>query len=74
MRAVARNLMDLEERLMGGPFVRISRQVLVNGDRVREVTRSRRSGVWILLDGTIVLLPVSRRLERGALRRALNVH
>lgn len=72
VRAVARNLTELEERLVGGQFLRISRQVLVNGDRVREVTRSRRSGVWILLDGTDVLLPVSRR-RVPELRRALNV-
>lgn len=72
VRAVARNLTELEERLGGDPFVRISRQVLVHGDRVREVTRSRRSGVWILLDGTDVLLPVSRR-RVPELRRALNV-
>jgi transcriptional regulator of acetoin/glycerol metabolism len=72
VRAVARNLVELEERLAGGQFLRISRQVLVNGDRVREVTRSRRSGVWILLDGTDVLLPVSRR-RIPQLRRALNV-
>jgi sigma-54 dependent transcriptional regulator, acetoin dehydrogenase operon transcriptional activator AcoR len=72
VRAVARNLVELEARLAGGPFVRISRQVLVNGDRVREVTRSRRSGVWILLDDVDVLLPVSRR-RVPELRRALNV-
>jgi transcriptional regulator of acetoin/glycerol metabolism len=72
VRAVARNLLDLEERLLGRPFLRISRQVLVNGERVREVTRSRRSGVWILLDDTDVLLPVSRR-RVPELRRALNV-
>jgi hypothetical protein len=73
VRAVARNLTELEDRLGAGPFLRISRQVLVNSDRVREVTRSRRSGVWILLDGTDVLLPVSRR-RVPELRRALNVH
>ena len=72
VRAAARNLMELEERLGGGQFLRISRQVIVNADRVREVTRSRRSGVWILLDGTEVLLPVSRR-RVPELRRVLNV-
>jgi transcriptional regulator of acetoin/glycerol metabolism len=61
VRALARNLVELEQRLDSDRFVRISRQVLVNGDRVREVTRSRKRGVWIGLDGADVLLPVSRR-------------
>jgi len=52
--------------------VRISRQALVNAERVREVTRSRRRGVWIGLDGADVLLPVSRR-RVPELRRALNL-
>jgi len=45
VRAVARNLAELEQRLRSGQFVRISRQVLVNAERVREVTRSRKRGV-----------------------------
>lgn len=72
VRAVARNLVELEQRLDRARFVRISRQVLVNGDRVREVTRSRKRGVWIGLDGTDVLLPVSRR-RVPELRRLLNL-
>lgn len=71
LRAVARNLAELEPRLPAG-FVRISRQALVNAERVREVTRSRRRGVWIGLDGADVLLPVSRR-RVPELRRALNL-
>jgi transcriptional regulator of acetoin/glycerol metabolism len=72
LRAVARNLAELEQRLGGAPFFRVSRQVLVNVDRVREVTRSRRRGVWIGLDGADVLLPVSRR-RVPELRRALRL-
>lgn len=72
VRAIARNLVELESRLGSETFVRISRQVLVNGNRVREVARSRVQGVWILLDESEVLLPVSRR-RVPALRRALNV-
>jgi transcriptional regulator of acetoin/glycerol metabolism len=72
VRAMARNLLELEQRLRGCPFVRISRQLLVNADRVREVTRSRRSGVWVLLEDTDVLLPVSRR-RVPELRAALNL-
>lgn len=71
-RAVARNLLELEERLDAGAFVRISRQVLVSHERVREVTSSRRRGVWIVLDGADALLPVSRR-RVPELRRALGV-
>lgn len=72
VRAVARNLAELEQRLGDGVFVRISRQVLVNADRVREVTRSRRRGVWVGLDGADLLLPVSRR-RVPELRRALRL-
>jgi DNA-binding LytR/AlgR family response regulator len=36
------------------------------------VTRSRRSGVWVLLEDTDVLLPVSRR-RVPELRAALNL-
>ncbi|MCW2975083.1 MAG: putative helix-turn-helix, Fis-type [Actinomycetia bacterium] len=72
VRAIARNLLELEQKLDGAPFVRISRQVLVNADCVREVTRSRSRGVWIGLDGGDVLLPVSRR-RVPELRQALNV-
>jgi DNA-binding LytR/AlgR family response regulator len=61
VRAVARNLVDLGRRLDATQFVRVSRQALVNTDHVREVTRSRTRGVWIGLDGTDVLLQVSRR-------------
>lgn len=71
LRAVARNLVDFEQRLGDPRFVRISRQVLVNSDRVREVTRSRKRGVWIGLEGADVLLPVSRR-RVPELRRMLN--
>ncbi|HET7043873.1 MAG TPA: LytTR family DNA-binding domain-containing protein, partial [Gaiellaceae bacterium] len=71
-RAAARNLLELEARLDAGSFVRISRQVLVNRERVREVTSSRRRGVWIVLDGADALLPVSRR-RVPELRRALGV-
>lgn len=71
-RALARNLVELEQRVAGVPFVRISRQVLVNADHVREVTRSRERGVWIALDGAEVLLPVSRR-RTSELRRALRL-
>jgi transcriptional regulator of acetoin/glycerol metabolism len=72
VRAVARNLIELEQRLDPTQFIRISRQVLVNVDRVREVTRSRRRGVWVGLDAADVLLPVSRR-RVPELRRALNL-
>ena len=72
VRALARNLIELQQRLGGERFVRISRQVLVNADRVREVTRSRKRGVWIGLDGADVLLPVSRR-RVAELRGVLNL-
>lgn len=72
VRAVVRNLAELEQRLDNERFVRISRQVLVNADRVREVTRSRKRGVWIGLDGADVLLPVSRR-RVPELRQVLNL-
>jgi DNA-binding LytR/AlgR family response regulator len=39
---------------------------------VREVTRSRKRGVWIGLDGADVLLPVSRR-RVAAVRQVLNL-
>lgn len=61
VRAIAKNLADLAQRLDARQFVRVSRQVLVNVDCVREVTRSRKRGVWIALDGSDVLLGVSRR-------------
>lgn len=72
VRALARNLVELEQRLRSQRFLRISRQILVNADRVREVTRSRKRGVWIGLDGADVLLPVSRR-RVPELRRVLNL-
>jgi DNA-binding LytR/AlgR family response regulator len=72
VRALCRNLVELEQRLDSERFVRISRQMLVNADRVREVTRSRKRGVWIGLDGADVLLPVSRR-RVAAVRQILNL-
>jgi DNA-binding LytR/AlgR family response regulator len=72
VRAVARNLVELEQRLDPEQFIRISRQVLVNLDHVREVTRSRRHGVWVGLDTADLLLPVSRR-RVPELRRVLNL-
>ena len=65
-----RGLEQLEQRLEPGGFLRISRQTLVNLQRVRELSPGFKGGFFVLMDGSTEAIPVSRR-RVPALRAAL---
>jgi len=62
MRAFGRGLSALEERVHGHGFLRVSRQSLVNLNRVREIAPSFKGGFGLVMDGSPEeIVPVSRR-------------
>ena len=62
LRAFARGLGALEERVDGQGFLRVSRQFLVNLNRVREIAPSFKGGLALVMDGpSKEVIPVSRR-------------
>lgn len=70
LRAPGRTLDRLEQRLEPQGFLRVNRSTLVNLARVRELAPSFKDGLWVLVDGSDALIPVSRRRAawlRGAL-------
>ena len=71
IRAAARGLDQLEQRLGPAGFLRVSRVALVNLHRVREVAPAFKGGVWIVTDGGLQLAVSRRRVP--ALRAALGL-
>ena len=61
LRAAARGLDELERRLAGRGFLRVSRTALVNLERVRELVPAFRGAVWVVLEGLDTPVAVSRR-------------
>lgn len=62
LRAFGRGLGALEERVRGHGFLRVSRQFLVNLNRVREIAPSFKGGFALVMDGSPEqVVPVSRR-------------
>jgi DNA-binding LytR/AlgR family response regulator len=72
LRAPGRGLEQLEQRLEPGGFLRVSRQTLVNLQRVRELSPGFKGGLFVLMDGSTEAIPVSRR-RVPALRTALGL-
>jgi DNA-binding LytR/AlgR family response regulator len=68
LRTPGRTLDGLERRLGGQRFMRANRSALVNLSRIRELAPSFKDGLWVLVDGSETLIPVSRR--RAAWLRA----
>jgi sigma-54 dependent transcriptional regulator, acetoin dehydrogenase operon transcriptional activator AcoR len=61
LRAPGRTLDRLEQRLETQGFMRVNRSTLVNLSRIRELAPSFKDGLWVLVDGSDTLIPVSRR-------------
>ena len=62
LRAFARGLGALEDRVAGNGFLRVSRQCLVNLSRVREIAPSFKGGFALVMDGSPdEIISVSRR-------------
>jgi hypothetical protein len=72
LRASARGLDELEEKLASQGFLRVSRQALVNLRQVREIEPGFGGGVWLALEGGGELIAVARR-RTPVLRRALGL-
>jgi len=72
LRASARGLDELEEKLTPQGFLRVSRQALVNLRQVREIEPGFGGGVWLALEGGGDLIAVARR-RAPALRSALGM-
>jgi hypothetical protein len=72
LRSDGRSIDQLERRLGGAGFVRVSRTALVNVEHVRELAPAFKGAVWIALDGVREPVPVARR-RVGALRAALGI-
>lgn len=70
LRATGRGLEQLEQRLEAAGFLRVSRQSLVNLQRVRELSPGFRGGFFVLMDGSTEAIQVSRR-RAAPLRAAL---
>jgi len=72
LRSAGRSIDQLERRLGGAGFVRVSRTALVNVEHVRELAPAFKGAVWVALDGVREPVAVSRR-RVGALHGALGV-
>ena len=72
LRAPGRGLEQLEQRLEPGGFLRVSRQTLVNLQRVRELSPGFKGGFFVLMDGSTEAISVSRR-RVPALRAAIGL-
>jgi len=67
-----RRIEQLEQRLEAAGFLRVSRQALVNLQRVRELSPGFKGGFYVLMDGPSAAIPVSRR-RVPALRAAIGL-
>lgn len=73
LRAFGRGLRALEDRVAGHGFLRVSRQSLVNLNRVREIAPSFKGGFALAMDGSPdEVIPVSRR-HAAEVRRILGL-
>jgi sigma-54 dependent transcriptional regulator, acetoin dehydrogenase operon transcriptional activator AcoR len=73
LRAFGRGLGALEDRVAGHGFLRVSRQSLVNLNRVREIAPSFKGGFGLAMDGSPdEVIPVSRR-HAAEVRRILGL-
>lgn len=73
LRAFARGLGALEERVEGHGYLRVNRNFLVNLNRVREVAPAFKGGFALVMDGSPEeVVPVSRR-HVAELRRILGL-
>jgi LytTr DNA-binding domain len=71
IRAAARGLDQLEERLAPAGFLRVSRVAIVNLHRVREIAPSFKGGLWVVTDRGIRVAVSRRRVP--TLRAALGL-
>jgi LytTr DNA-binding domain len=72
LRAAAKGIGELEERLAGDGFMCVSRGTLVNLAHVREIATGFNGGLWLLLDDRSEPVQVARR-RVPALRAALGL-
>lgn len=71
VRAAARGMDALEQRLVPAGFLRVSRTAMVNLHRVREIAPAFKGGVWVVIDGGLTVAVSRRRV--AALRAALGL-
>jgi len=72
LRAAAKGIGELEQRLAGDGFMCVSRGILVNLAHVREIATGFNGGLWLLLDDSTEPVQVARR-RVPALRAALGL-
>jgi sigma-54 dependent transcriptional regulator, acetoin dehydrogenase operon transcriptional activator AcoR len=74
LRAFARGMRPLEEKVSGLGYVRVNRNFLVNLNRVREIAPGSKGGLALIMDGPQEeeVVPVSRR-HAAEVRRLLGL-